>query len=130
MKLGFYLIGTIANPPILMDLICYSGYKLVFVTLNLLIFLMIDSLIAYYIVSIGTGIIASVFMIQTIRPYFVKMANSGNTSIMSGMSQMSMGSMSDMLQGNEPQKLKQVFLGCVGLWQIAFIQFMGRNMAA
>merc|ERR1712003_422574 len=70
MKIGFYLIGSVATPPYWLDLVCYAGYKLVLVVGNLAVHLVCDSLVLYYVVSVATGVVAAVFMVQTLRPYF------------------------------------------------------------
>lgn len=114
MKIGFYLIGSVATPPYWLDIVCYAGYKLVFVTINLIINLIFPSLIIYYIISITTGIIAAIFMIQTLRPYF------------RDLSQFASGPLMDIASSNEPKQTRKIFLGVVGIAQILFIQLMGR----
>jgi len=115
LKLGFYLIG-IQYTPYWLDLICYVGYKLIFVVINLFIFTIVNSLIIYYIISISTGILAAVFMIQTIRPYFKNFGNiPPNTNFVPE-------------NTNQPLKTKRIFLGIVAAAQIIFIQLMGRYM--
>eukprot|EP00485_Elphidium_margaritaceum_P017809 CAMPEP_0202726736 /NCGR_PEP_ID=MMETSP1385-20130828/184763_1 /ASSEMBLY_ACC=CAM_ASM_000861 /TAXON_ID=933848 /ORGANISM="Elphidium margaritaceum" /LENGTH=418 /DNA_ID=CAMNT_0049392963 /DNA_START=10 /DNA_END=1266 /DNA_ORIENTATION=- len=106
MKIGFYLIGSVATPPYWLDIVCYTGYKLVFVTINLIINLILPSLVLYYAISIATGTIAAVFMIQTLRPYFRDLMEFNSE--------------------NEPKKTRKIFLGIVGVAQILFIQLMGR----
>lgn len=114
MKIGFYLIGSVATPPYWIDIICYVGYKLIFVTINLILNLVWANLIFYYIVSVATGIFAAVFMIQTLRPYF------------RDLSEFASGGFGDIGSGNEPKKTRKIFLGIVGIAQIIFIQLMGR----
>ena len=115
LKLGFYLIG-IQYTPYWLDLICYVGYKLIFVVINLFIFTIVNSLIIYYIISISTGILAAVFMIQTIRPYFKNFGTiPPNTNFVPE-------------NTNQPLKTKRIFLGIVAAAQIIFIQLMGRYM--
>ncbi|ETO26313.1 hypothetical protein RFI_10824, partial [Reticulomyxa filosa] len=122
MKSGFWFIGNVAVPPFWLDLICYAGYKLIFVVLNLGIFTLFPSLTVYYIVSIVTGCLAGLFMIQTLRPYFKTIHSSAQAD-------------QDLFfQGNNigehnSNKTKQIFLGLVGLAQLIFIQLMGRYMS-
>lgn len=120
MKIGFYLIN-ITYSPYWLDLICYVGYKLIFVVINLGIFSLFNSLIVYYFVSISTGIIAAIFMIQTIRPYFINFGDQmiGNTSFIQ---------QSTPISKEKHTKTKQIFLAVVGVTQILFIQLMGRYM--
>ena len=59
MKIGFYLIGSVVHPPVIMDIVCYSGYKLIFVVLNLALFSVFHSDILYYIFSVTTGVFFS-----------------------------------------------------------------------
>eukprot|EP01084_Bolivina_argentea_P018871 35115_1 len=114
MKIGFYLIKSVATPPFWLDIVCYTGYKLVFVTINLVINLILDSLIAYYVISVTTGIVAAVFMIQTLRPYF------------RDLSELESGPLSGSITQNEPKQTRRIFLGIVFITQILFIQLMGR----
>eukprot|EP00483_Globobulimina_turgida_P000037 UN00037 len=114
MKIGFYFIGSVATPPFWLDIVCYTGYKLVFVTINLIIYLIFASQFLYYVISIATGIIAAVFMIQTLRPYF------------RDLSQFASGPLMDNLSHNEPKKTRKIFLGIVGGAQILFIQLYGK----
>eukprot|EP00484_Ammonia_sp_Unknown_P028675 CAMPEP_0197040140 /NCGR_PEP_ID=MMETSP1384-20130603/16888_1 /TAXON_ID=29189 /ORGANISM="Ammonia sp." /LENGTH=437 /DNA_ID=CAMNT_0042470845 /DNA_START=30 /DNA_END=1343 /DNA_ORIENTATION=- len=114
MKIGFYLIGSVAVPPYWLDIVCYTGYKLVFVTINLVINLIFPSLILYYVISITTGTIAAIFMIQTLRPYF------------RDLSQFASGPLSDLSGNNEPKQTRKIFLAIVGVAQIFFIQFLGK----
>ena len=114
MKIGFYLIGSVANPPYWIDIICYTGYKLIFVTINLILNLIWANLIFYYVVSLTTGIFAAIFMIQTLRPYF------------RDLSEFASGPLMDVGSANEPKKTRKIFLGVVGIAQIIFIQLMGR----
>ena len=95
MKLGFYFIGTMAIPPYWLDIVCYAGYKLVFVTINLMLNLIFPSLIIYYIISLSTGTIAAIFMIQTLRPYF------------RDTSQFASGALMDIASDNEPKKTRK-----------------------
>jgi len=114
MKIAFYLIGSVATPPYWLDIVCYAGYKLVYVTINLVINLIFDSLIIYYVISITTGLLAAIFMIQTLRPYF------------RDLSQFASGPLVDIAASNEPKKTRKIFLGIVGIAQLLFIQLMGR----
>jgi len=124
MKSGFWFIGDVAVPPFWLDLICYAGYKLIFVVLNLGIFTLFPSLVVYYIVSIVTGCLAALFMIQTLRPYLkdnVSDSLLGNPQLFS----------QDLNYSGEhtSKKTKQVFLFLVGLAQLIFIQLMGRYIS-
>ena len=110
MKIGFYLIGSVATPPYWLDVVCYAGYKILFVVINLVINLIFPNLILYYLVSFGTGGIAALFMIQTLRPYFRDLSECGQI----------FGNV------NEPKKTKMVFLAIVAVTEILFIQWMGR----
>jgi len=111
MKIGFYLIGSVATPPYWLDVVCYAGYKVLFVTINLVINLIFPNLFLYYLVSFGTGAIAALFMILTLRPYFRDLSECGQ------------------IFGNkeEPRKTKMVFFAVVAVAEILFIQWMGRT---
>ena len=110
MKIGFYLIGSVATPPYWLDVVCYAGYKVLFVIINLVINLIFPNLILYYLVSFGTGGVAALFMIQTLRPYFRDLSECGQI----------FGNV------NEPKKTKMVFLAIVAVAEVLFIQWMGR----
>ena len=81
---------------------------------NLCFFSVVNSLVVYYVVSVGTGLIAAVFIVQSIRPYFKDIED-----MQSDVSYKS-------FNPDEPMRIKQIFLGVVGVTQILFIQLMGR----
>lgn len=100
-KGAFWLV--VADAPSALDCLCYAGYKLVFAALNLACFSLVHSLALYYALSACTGLIAAIFMVQTLRPFLDCPSLSATPST--------------------------VFLFLVALAQLVFIQLYGRYVA-
>lgn len=76
MKGFYYFVDISETGPGWLEQFCYSGYKLVPVILNLLVYLFSLSLNGYRIFALLTGLSAAYFMVQSLKPYFeLKTAN-------------------------------------------------------
>jgi len=76
MKTFYYFIDISETGPGWLEQFCYSGYKLVLVILNIIVYLFSLSLNGYRAFALFTGLSAAYFMVQTLKPYFeIKSAN-------------------------------------------------------
>jgi len=96
-RIGFYFLNVSILAPGWLDNLCYSGYKLIPVLLNLLVFLVSSSLTAYYIVSIITGLLSAYFLVNTLLPFF-----------------------------NFGSSIKRPFVGIMALVEVLLVQVLGR----
>jgi len=70
MKGFYYFIDISETGPGWLEQFCYSGYKLVLVILNIIVYLFSLSLNGYRFIALLTGLSAAYFMVQTLKPYF------------------------------------------------------------
>jgi hypothetical protein len=70
MKGFYYFIDISETGPGWLEQFCYSGYKLVLVILNIIVYLFSKSLNGYRFIALLTGLSAAYFMVQTLKPYF------------------------------------------------------------
>lgn len=70
MKGFYYFIDISETGPGWLEQFCYSGYKLIPVILNTIVYLFSLSLYGYRAFSVITGLTTAYFMVQTLKPYF------------------------------------------------------------
>lgn len=76
MKGFYYFVDISETGPGWLEQFCYSGYKLVPVILNVVVYLFSLSLNGYRVFALLTGLSAAYFMVQSLKPYFeLKTAN-------------------------------------------------------
>jgi len=69
-RIAFYFLNVSILAPGWLDNLCYSGYKLLYVILNLLVYLASGNDMVYYAVSFLTGLLSAYFLVKTLLPFF------------------------------------------------------------
>jgi len=69
-KLGLWLTKIVTVQPHFVDLLCYSGYKLVAANSSLVVYLISASTNVYYIVAIVLSLSFGMFVARSLKPYY------------------------------------------------------------